>query len=984
MPRMPRGNMHQASKNGKKRAEESADGGVGKFKKATEEEHNKKMAEILTYLLFMVLFTISTSRGLFDSNYYYFGHNLANQLVGVEMPVWHSPQFQKTFKDVATVEEWYHWMLGPLIHTVYSPSTFDGDASWDWTHSNNQSGGENQLAWSALGGSGNYAEDTQAKREYLSASEDKPLPGYILGYGKLLGAVRISQLRSKSFNCNHRIKSILTRNFSWTCTGDQGGKFFSTASPGDFTTATEFTADFGQWSRFNQTLVADDTTGEWTGEVEVGTYSRARTDFPTEYYDQPLPISPWSNRAAGTTRVGAWSEGAYENGIERKAFDEEEEKKAAAAAKAQAAFAATEAKAAAAAASSDRRYLADDAAGSSSNNNNTAANSTDRGAPYGIQQFLYNGIAVEPTPLGTDPHHTTNGYILAAYTEQTVKGFRQKKMSSQRSKNLSPGLFAAKYVAPAYSVYLPPGLGKKAATQAITDLMHSGYVDLHTRALFVDLSVYNPMLDRIVHIRLTGELSKAGGLMPVYEVWVVRLWELVTNIDAIFMIINYIVAAFYCYYLLDCLVKIKNVGLRKFFKDALNFVQVLNILFFLASQGLNLYATTIFPSQDVQIDGSPYLDMLPIAQLKDIALAVTGVNVFLNWFKAIAIMSYSPAFAIINQTISTAAPAVGNFFSVFFIVMIGFTQAHTMIFNGKSELFKNFFASFFSLVRALLGDFDFKDLQQSEPFIGPLLFLVYISVAYFVVLNMLIAIISDAYELSRSQLKDMQQVDLLKSLKRFVVEKLRRKFCIKYFVICCCRSTYRKIRAEEERAKRMELASVESAGGSSGLMEEIDRTMEAAMEKMKTSNPSDLILVEWFDSLKQQEEELGYFHKEMDGMKKDIDDLKQSLDVGLRNIDVVNTGLAQSLMLLGTNLEEISGLSEHLEEDEEGGKKKSKKEKKAEAKAKKEEEKEKKKLEKEAALSDEEGANDTETDKDAEADDKDSDAKTPGESHGAS
>ena len=51
------------------------------------------------------------------------------------------------------------------------------------------------------------------------------------------------------------------------------------------------------------------------------------------------------------------------------------------------------------------------------------------------------------------------------------------------------------------------------------------------------------------------------------------------------------------------------------------------------------------------------------------------------------------------------------------------------------------------------------------------------------------------------------------------------------------------------------------------MMEEIDRSMEAAMEKMKTSNPSDLILVEWFDSLKQQEEELGYFHKEVDGMK---------------------------------------------------------------------------------------------------------------------
>jgi hypothetical protein len=138
--------------------------------------------------------------------------------------------------------------------------------------------------------------------------------------------------------------------------------------------------------------------------------------------------------------------------------------------------------------------------------------------------------------------------------------------------------------------------------------------------------------------------------------------------------------------------------------------------------------------------------------------------------------------------------------------------------------------------------------------------------------------------------------------------------------------------------------------------------------------------------LKQQEEELGYFHKEMDGMKNDIDDLKKSLDTGLRKIDVVNTGLAQALMLLGTNLEEISGLSEHLvdvEEDGVGpdGKKKSKKEKKAEAKAKKEEEKKRKELDKEkekAKAKEEEALSDEEGTKEAAEDVDEDDEKTPG------
>merc|ERR1711865_603174 len=264
----------------------------------------------------------------------------------------------------------------------------------------------------------------------------------------------------------------------------------------------------------------------------------------------------------------------------------------------------------------------------------------------------------------------------------------------------------------------------------------------------------------------------------------------------------------------------------------------------------------IFPTKDVQINSGQYLDMLPIAALKDVALAVTGVNVFLNWFKGIAILSYSPTFAVINQTLKTAAPNVASFGWVFFIVFYGFTQAHAMIFNGKVHGFMDLWESGFSLLRALLGDFDFKELQNAERWIGPVFFLLFIANMFFVVLNMLIAIISDAYEVSRSQLKDMQQVDLLKSIKGFLVQRLRKKCCVGCLVRCCCRATYRQIRAEEERAKRTELAAADTAGGSNG-------------------------------------------------MKKDIGDLKHSLDRGLKSVDGVNTGLTQALVLLGTEMDEI-------------------------------------------------------------------------------
>ena len=48
------------------------------------------------------------------------------QFTGVEMQPKFSPTWGKNFMDVATAEEFYHWLQSAFLHTVFSPNTFDG------------------------------------------------------------------------------------------------------------------------------------------------------------------------------------------------------------------------------------------------------------------------------------------------------------------------------------------------------------------------------------------------------------------------------------------------------------------------------------------------------------------------------------------------------------------------------------------------------------------------------------------------------------------------------------------------------------------------------------------------------------------------------------------------------------------------------------------------------------------------------------------
>eukprot|EP00633_Aureoumbra_lagunensis_P006459 CAMPEP_0197317948 /NCGR_PEP_ID=MMETSP0891-20130614/49157_1 /TAXON_ID=44058 ORGANISM="Aureoumbra lagunensis, Strain CCMP1510" /NCGR_SAMPLE_ID=MMETSP0891 /ASSEMBLY_ACC=CAM_ASM_000534 /LENGTH=430 /DNA_ID=CAMNT_0042808167 /DNA_START=356 /DNA_END=1648 /DNA_ORIENTATION=+ len=69
-----------------------------------------------------------------------------------------------------------------------------------------------------------------------------------------------------------------------------------------------------------------------------------------------------------------------------------------------------------------------------------------------------------------------------------------------------------------------------------------------------------------------------------------------------------------------------------------------------------------------------------------------------------------------------------------------------MIFHDRLFEFRTLSASSFTLLRSLLGDFDFASLRDAEIFWGPVFFIVFVSLANFVILNTVIAIIADSYQ----------------------------------------------------------------------------------------------------------------------------------------------------------------------------------------------------------------------------------------------
>ncbi|KAL4151437.1 hypothetical protein PRNP1_008382 [Phytophthora ramorum] len=120
-----------------------------------------------------------------------------------------------------------------------------------------------------------------------------------------------------------------------------------------------------------------------------------------------------------------------------------------------------------------------------------------------------------------------------------------------------------------------------------------------------------------------------------------------------------------------------------------------------------------------------------------VIIALIGLQI-LNRFR------FHPQLNILTRTVANALKQFGAFFVVFIIIFLTFTIIGCMIFGDRAKEFSSLDNSMASCINMLFGVFDFetiKELQFSVAF-----YWIYMIVVSLVLMNMMLAIVLDAYE----------------------------------------------------------------------------------------------------------------------------------------------------------------------------------------------------------------------------------------------
>jgi len=237
--------------------------------------------------------------------------------------------------------------------------------------------------------------------------------------------------------------------------------------------------------------------------------------------------------------------------------------------------------------------------------------------------------------------------------------------------------------------------------------------------------------------------------------------------DYFVMACEFIYMIFVAYYIVEEVLEIIKVKWA-YFSGFWNNLDILVILLCLLNITLNLYTFFVVETQLSVLLEEPnsYADFNDLGYWSNAFKSAVAICVFFSWVKLFKYISFNKTMTQLASTISRCAGDVAGFGVMFFTVFFAFAQLGYLLFGTQVEDFSSFSNAIFTLLRTILGDFNFNEIEQANRVLGPIFFLCYVFFVFFVLLNMFLAIINDTYsevkEEISAQKNDFEVADYFK------------------------------------------------------------------------------------------------------------------------------------------------------------------------------------------------------------------------------
>ncbi|KAI8508634.1 hypothetical protein Bbelb_137330 [Branchiostoma belcheri] len=286
-----------------------------------------------------------------------------------------------------------------------------------------------------------------------------------------------------------------------------------------------------------------------------------------------------------------------------------------------------------------------------------------------------------------------------------------------------------------------------AVLATVAQLEPSGWIDRYTRAVFIEMTVYNPHANLFSVVNLLTEFTAIGKAYPRVDIATVRLYRfqtpwawVVVGFQGVFIIFT----LYFVFRELDLILKLRSLYLKTFW----GCVELSLALLSLAEVGVMLYTLYIileFQSKqgtNTESVERPFEKYRRAAYWDQINTYVLGCLVCVGTLKLLHLLRFNKHVVLGADTMKKAAGPLSGFFFIFTIVFVAFATFAFLVFGSTEEGFSPFVATVETMFTLLLGKF--YELSDAKTVMGPLFTFTFITFFQWVILTMVVAILDGA------------------------------------------------------------------------------------------------------------------------------------------------------------------------------------------------------------------------------------------------
>ncbi|KAH8391541.1 hypothetical protein KR200_009436 [Drosophila serrata] len=346
----------------------------------------------------------------------------------------------------------------------------------------------------------------------------------------------------------------------------------------------------------------------------------------------------------------------------------------------------------------------------------------------------------------------------------------------------------------------------------ITDLKNSHWLDRGSRLCLVEFNLFNDNTDIFQSIKLIAEIPPTGGVIPQAHFQTVKQHTFFTDRSMVMTVVYIFWYIMVVYYTIYEITEIRKSGFKNYIFSIMNMLDcIILLLCYLALvyniwHSLKVHSITTKAMTDFN-----YISLDVLCFWNIIYVDMMAILAFLVWIKIFKFISFNKTLVQFTTTLKRCSKDLAGFSLMFGIVFLAYAQLGLLLFGTKHPDFRNFITSILTMIRMILGDFQYNLIEQANRVLGPIYFLTYILLVFFILLvrfndwftffiilliflyqNMFLAIIMETYNTVKSEITQGSS-----QLGSYIYKKA---LSILYIIIHCGR----KRRNNQERTAEVE------------------------------------------------------------------------------------------------------------------------------------------------------------------------------------